>query len=163
VKLSNACPFSPYVARFHVFAHRLAFLGVFAITRGNIRVRAKLSNAFPFSPDVARFHVSAHPLAFSGVSAITQGNVCVRVKLSDACPFSADVARFYVFAHRLAIFRRFRCMWGPRFTTRNSRYAYNSRSHDQYVVSPHNRADIKVTSSITIPNIKSYNWSHDQD
>jgi hypothetical protein len=54
-------------------------------------------------------------------------------------------------------------MWGPRFTTRNSRYAYNSRSHDQYVVSPHNRADIRVTSSITVPNIKSYNWSHDQD
>jgi hypothetical protein len=22
-------------------------------------------------------------------------------------------------------------VWGPRFTTRNSRYAYNSRSHDQ--------------------------------
>jgi hypothetical protein len=54
-------------------------------------------------------------------------------------------------------------LWGPRFTTRDSRYAYNSRSHDQYVVSPHNRADIKVTSSITIPNIKSYSWSHDQD
>jgi hypothetical protein len=54
-------------------------------------------------------------------------------------------------------------MWGPRFTTRNSRYAYNSRSHDQYVVSPHNQADIKVTSSIIVPNKKSYNWSHDQD
>jgi hypothetical protein len=51
----------------------------------------------------------------------------------------------------------------PRLPIRNSRYAYNSRSHDQYVVSPHNRADIKVTSSITVPNKKSYNWSHDQD
>jgi hypothetical protein len=56
-----------------------------------------------------------------------------------------------------------RVLWGTRFTTRDSRYAYNSRSHDQYVVSPHNRADIKVTSSITVPDIKSYNWSHDQD
>jgi hypothetical protein len=52
---------------------------------------------------------------------------------------------------------------GTPVTTRDSRYAYNSWSHDQYVVSPYNRADIKVTSSITVPNIKSYNWSHDQD
>jgi hypothetical protein len=40
----------------------------------------------------------------------------------------------------------------PGLPLRDSRYAYNSRSHDQYVVSPHNQADIKVTSSITIPN-----------
>jgi hypothetical protein len=41
----------------------------------------------------------------------------------------------------------------PGLPLRDSRYAYNSRSHDQYVVIPHNRADIKVTSSITVPNI----------
>jgi hypothetical protein len=45
-------------------------------------------------------------------------------------------------------------LWGPRFTIRDTRYAYNSWSHDQYVVSPLNRADIKVTSSVTVPNIK---------
>jgi hypothetical protein len=41
----------------------------------------------------------------------------------------------------------------PGLPLRDSRYAYNSRSHDQYSVSPHNRADIKVTSSITVLNI----------
>jgi hypothetical protein len=40
----------------------------------------------------------------------------------------------------------------PDLPLRDSCYAYNSRSHDQYVVSPHNRADIKVASSITVPN-----------
>jgi hypothetical protein len=39
------------------------FLGVFAVTRGNVCVRVKLSDACPFSPDVARFHVFAHRLA----------------------------------------------------------------------------------------------------
>jgi hypothetical protein len=40
----------------------------------------------------------------------------------------------------------------PRLAILDSHYAYNSWSHDQYVVSPYNRADIKVTSSITVPN-----------
>jgi hypothetical protein len=34
----------------------------------------------------------------------------------------------------------------------NTRYAYNSRSHDQCVVNPHIRVDNRITSSITIPN-----------
>jgi hypothetical protein len=41
----------------------------------------------------------------------------------------------------------------PGLPLRDSRYAYKSRSHDQYVVSPHKRAHIKVTSSIIVPNI----------
>jgi hypothetical protein len=32
-------------------------------------------------------------------------------------------------------------LWGPRLTTRDSRYAYNSRSHET-VVNPHNRVGI---------------------
>jgi hypothetical protein len=96
-------PVLPDVARFHVFAHRLAVSGISPITRGNVRVRLKSSDACPFSPNVARFHVFAHRLAVSGVSPLTRGNLLVRVKLSEACSFSLDVARFHVFAHRLAV------------------------------------------------------------
>jgi hypothetical protein len=34
----------------------------------------------------------------------------------------------------------------------NTRYAYNSRSHDQCVVNPHIQVDTRITSSITVPN-----------
>jgi hypothetical protein len=40
----------------------------------------------------------------------------------------------------------------PRLAIRNTRYAYNSRSHDQCVVNPHNRVDSRITSSIIVPN-----------
>jgi hypothetical protein len=40
----------------------------------------------------------------------------------------------------------------PRLPIRNTRYAYNSRSHDQCVVNPHIRVDNRITSSITVPN-----------
>jgi hypothetical protein len=40
----------------------------------------------------------------------------------------------------------------PRLPIRNTRYAYNSRSHDQCVVNPHIRVDTKITSSLTVPN-----------
>jgi hypothetical protein len=49
-------------------------------------------------------------------------------------------------------------MWGPQ----NTRYAYNSQSHDQCVVNPHIRVDNRITSSITITELYTYNWSHDQ-
>jgi hypothetical protein len=88
------------------------FLGVSAVTRGNVRVPVKLSDACPFSADVARFHVFAHRLAFLRVFARKQGIVCVPIKLSDACSFTPDVARFHVFALHLAIFMRFRCNTG---------------------------------------------------
>jgi hypothetical protein len=41
-----------------------------------------------------------------------------------------------------------RNLWGPRLTTRGTRYAYNSRSQET-VVNPHNRVGITDTSSIT--------------
>jgi hypothetical protein len=41
-----------------------------------------------------------------------------------------------------------RALWGPRLTTRDTRYAYNSRSQET-VVNPHNRVGITDTSSIT--------------
>jgi hypothetical protein len=40
----------------------------------------------------------------------------------------------------------------PGLPIRNTRYAYNSRSHDQCVVNPHIRADTRISSSITVPN-----------
>jgi hypothetical protein len=40
----------------------------------------------------------------------------------------------------------------PGLPIRNIRYAYNSRSHDQYVVNPHIRVDNRITLSITVPN-----------
>jgi hypothetical protein len=42
----------------------------------------------------------------------------------------------------------------PGLPIRNTRYAYNSRSHDQCVVNPHIRVDNKITSSITLTNNK---------
>jgi hypothetical protein len=42
----------------------------------------------------------------------------------------------------------------PGLLIRNTRYAYNSRSHDQYVMNPHIRVDNRITSSITVPNNK---------
>jgi hypothetical protein len=44
--------------------------------------------------------------------------------------------------------KRGRGVWGPRLTTRDTRYAYNSRSQET-VVNPHNRVGITDTSSIT--------------
>jgi hypothetical protein len=43
-------------------------------------------------------------------------------------------------------------LWCPGLPIRNTRYAYNSRSHDQCVVNPHIRVDNRITSSITVPN-----------
>jgi hypothetical protein len=40
----------------------------------------------------------------------------------------------------------------PGLPIRNTRYAYNSRSHDQCVVNPHIRVDNRIISSITVPN-----------
>jgi hypothetical protein len=40
----------------------------------------------------------------------------------------------------------------PGLPIRNTRYAYNSRSHDQCVVNPQTRVDNRITSSITVPN-----------
>jgi hypothetical protein len=42
----------------------------------------------------------------------------------------------------------------PGLAIRNTRYAYNSRSHDQCVVNPHIRVDNTITSSITLTNNK---------
>jgi hypothetical protein len=42
----------------------------------------------------------------------------------------------------------------PRLAIRNTRYAYNSQSHDQCVVNPHIRVDNRIISSITLPNNK---------
>jgi hypothetical protein len=39
----------------------------------------------------------------------------------------------------------------PRLAIRNTRYAYNSRSHDQCVVNPHIQVDNRIRSSITVP------------
>jgi hypothetical protein len=102
--LSDACPFSPDVARFYVFAHHLAVFRRFRCNTGQRLCPCQVKNrrlpvfarhrTFPcFRPSLSRFQV--FPL--------TRGNVCVRVKLRDACPFSPDVAHFRVFAHRLAI------------------------------------------------------------
>jgi TolA-binding protein len=49
----------------------------------------------------------------------------------------------------------------PGLPIQNTRYAYNSRSHDQCIVNPHIRVDNRITSSFTVPN-NAYNWSHDQ-
>jgi hypothetical protein len=38
----------------------------------------------------------------------------------------------------------------PGLAIRDTWYAYNSRSHDQYIVNPHIRVDNRITSSITI-------------
>jgi hypothetical protein len=40
----------------------------------------------------------------------------------------------------------------PGLPLRNTRYAYNSRSHDQCVVNPHIRVDNRITSSFAISN-----------
>jgi 4-hydroxy-L-threonine phosphate dehydrogenase PdxA len=40
----------------------------------------------------------------------------------------------------------------PRLPIQNTRYAYNSRSHDQSVVNPHIPVDTRITSSLTVPN-----------
>jgi hypothetical protein len=40
----------------------------------------------------------------------------------------------------------------PLLPIRNTRYAYNSWSHDQSVVNPHIRVDNRITSSITVLN-----------
>jgi hypothetical protein len=40
----------------------------------------------------------------------------------------------------------------PGLPIRNTRYASNSRSHDQCVVNPHIRVDNRFTSSFTVPN-----------
>jgi hypothetical protein len=40
----------------------------------------------------------------------------------------------------------------PCLPIRNTRYAYNSQSHDQCVVNPHIWLDNRITSSITVPN-----------
>jgi hypothetical protein len=40
----------------------------------------------------------------------------------------------------------------PRLPIWNTRYAYNSRSHDQCVVNPHIQVDNRITSSFTVPN-----------
>jgi hypothetical protein len=42
----------------------------------------------------------------------------------------------------------------PGLPIRNTRYAYNSWSHDQCVVNPHIRVDNRITSSITLTNNK---------
>jgi hypothetical protein len=47
----------------------------------------------------------------------------------------------------------------PGLPIRNTRYAYNSRSHDQCVVNPHIQVDSRVTSSVIVSN-NIYNWSH---
>jgi hypothetical protein len=39
----------------------------------------------------------------------------------------------------------------PWLSIRNTRYAYNSRPHDQCVVNPHIRVDNRITSSFTVP------------
>jgi hypothetical protein len=40
----------------------------------------------------------------------------------------------------------------PGLPIQNTRYAYNSRPHDQCVVNPHIRVDTRITSCITVPN-----------
>jgi hypothetical protein len=40
----------------------------------------------------------------------------------------------------------------PGLPIQNTRYAYNSWSHDQCVVNPHIWVDTRITSSITVPN-----------
>jgi hypothetical protein len=50
VKLSDACPFLPDIARYYDFAQRLTVFSVSAVTRGNVRVRVKLSGVCPFCP-----------------------------------------------------------------------------------------------------------------
>jgi hypothetical protein len=42
----------------------------------------------------------------------------------------------------------------PDYPSGNTRYAYNSWSHDQCVVNPHIRVDTRITSSITVTNNK---------
>jgi hypothetical protein len=48
-----------------------------------------------------------------------------------------------------------RRLWGPRLTTRDSRYAYNSRSQET-IVNPHNRVGISDYNIHYITSIKSY-------
>jgi hypothetical protein len=98
--------FSPDVARFYVFGHRLAIFRCFRCNMGQRTCPRHDKGRLP----VSMFSPIAYPI--SGVSAVTRGNVRVHVKLSVACPFLPDVARFHVFAHRLAICRRFRCNTG---------------------------------------------------
>jgi hypothetical protein len=40
----------------------------------------------------------------------------------------------------------------PGLPIRNTRYAYNSRSHDQCIVNPHIQVDNNITSSIIVLN-----------
>jgi hypothetical protein len=107
VMISEACPFSPDVARFHVFALRLAVLGVSAVTRGNVCVPFTLRDAFLFSPDVAHFHVFALRLAvFRRFCCNTGQRTCARhVKrclpvFSRHCPsprFRPSLSHFQAF------------------------------------------------------------------
>jgi hypothetical protein len=46
--------------------------------------------------------------------------------------------------------RAYQLCGDPGLPIRNTRYAYNSRSHDQCVVNPHIRVDTRITSSITV-------------
>jgi hypothetical protein len=59
--------------------------------------------------------------------------------------------RFRILRECTMGFPKHRC-GDPGLPIRNTRYAYNSRSHDQYVMNPHIRVDNRVTSSFTVPN-----------
>jgi hypothetical protein len=102
------------VARFHVFAHRLAFFGRFRCNTGQRTCPHHVKQRLPVFARPRPFPQFLPSLAVLCVSAVTRGKVRVRVKLSDACPFSPDIACFHVFSHCLAVFRHFRFNTGQR-------------------------------------------------
>jgi hypothetical protein len=83
------------------------FLGVSAVTRGNVRVPATLSDACPFSPDVARFHVFAHHLAvFRRFCCNTEHHTCPR-HVKQHIPVFAQRRLFPRFRPLLSHFQAF--------------------------------------------------------
>jgi hypothetical protein len=108
--LIDACLFSPKVACFHVFAHRLAVFRRFCCNTGQRTCPRQVKRpllCLRQTSTVSTFSPFVQP--FLGVSVVTWGNIRVCVKLSDTCLFSPDVACFHIFAFRLAVFRHFRC------------------------------------------------------
>jgi hypothetical protein len=71
---------------------------------------------------------------------------------------SNDVITDLVLSSDLGEKRKAPVVWGPRLTTRDSRYAYNSRSQET-IVNPHNRVGISDYNIHYITSIKSYNAS----
>jgi hypothetical protein len=81
----------------------------------------------------------------------------LQMKSSSTCLLTTSLCEgpfFYFYAESppSTFMHRLRECGDPGLPIRNTRYAYNSRSHDQCVVNPHIRVNNRITSSFTISN-----------